>query len=155
MFLAYFVLGIVSLAVDFDAMDCACAEDSWVWLYVLLVIVIPTSMGVVMGFVKGAMAAADLEAKLGVDTAIFTSLPPPALYITFGILGIVLWANMTEECDSYYQDSHGLLLAIFHVQIIIMSIASIFGLGSCWAMTMVIIKQIWPPSDEESTTKSA
>jgi len=153
MFLAYFVLGVVSVAVDFDAMDCACAEDSWIWLYVLLVIVIPTSMGVVMGFIKGAMAAADLEAKLGFDTAIFTALPPPVLYITFGILGIVLWANMTEECGDFYSGSHGLLFVIFHIQVIIMSIASIFGLISCWAMTMVLIKQIWP-SEEESTTKS-
>jgi len=154
LFLAYFVLGVVSVAVDFEAMDCECAEDSWVWLYVLLVLVIPTSMGVVMGFVKGAMAAADLEAKLGFDTAIFTALPPPLLYITLGILGIVLWANMTEECDDFYSDSHGLLLGIFHIQVIIMAIASVFGLISCWAMTMVLIKQVWP-GEEDSSTKSA
>jgi hypothetical protein len=154
LFLAYFVLGVVSIAVDFDAMDCACAEDSWIWLYVLLVIVIPTSMGVVMGFIKGAMAAADLESKLGFDTAIFTALPPPVLYITLGILGIVLWANMTEECDTYYDTNHGLLVGIFHIQVIIMSIASIFGLISCWAMTMVLIKQIWPENSDASV-KSA
>ena len=33
-------------------MDAACAEESWVWLYVLLAIVIPTSLGFVMGLVK-------------------------------------------------------------------------------------------------------
>ena len=48
LFVAYFVLGVVSIVVDFEAMDCDCAEDSWIWLYALLVIVIPTSMGVVM-----------------------------------------------------------------------------------------------------------
>merc|ERR1719504_413570 len=101
-----------------------------------------------MGFIKGAMAAADLEAKLGFDTAIFTALPPPILYVTLGILGIVLWANMTELCDTYYETHHPLLLGIFHIQVIIMSIASVFGLLACWGMTMVVVKQIWPMGEE-------
>jgi len=155
LFLAYFVLGVVSVAIDFEAMDCACAEDSWIWLYALLVLVIPTSMGVVMGFVKGAMAAADLEAKLGFDTAIFTALPPPILYITLGILGIVLWANMTELCDTYYETHHPLLLGIFHIQVIIMSIASVFGLLACWGMTMVVVKQIWPMGEDTAETSKS
>jgi hypothetical protein len=64
------------------------------------------------------MAAADLEAKLGFDTAIFTALPPPVLYITLGVLGIVLWANMTEQCDDYYAKATPLLLGIFHIQVL-------------------------------------
>lgn len=70
LFLAYFVLGVVSIAVDFEAMDCACAEDSWIWLYALLVIVIPTSMGVVMGFIKGAMAAAGENSQMSALSSI-------------------------------------------------------------------------------------
>ena len=200
LFLGYFVLGVVSVAIDFEAMDCACAEDSWIWLYALLVLVIPTSMGVVMGFIKGAMAAADLEAKLGTpecndvltpflsmlhvsvsplhlscwrtsilarvvltcrtscagfDTAIFTALPPPILYVTLGILGIVLWANMTELCDTYYETHHPLLLGIFHIQVIIMSIASVFGLLACWGMTMVVVKQIWPMGEDTAETSKS
>lgn len=155
LFLGYFVLGVVSVAIDFEAMDCACAEDSWIWLYALLVLVIPTSMGVVMGFIKGAMAAADLEAKLGFDTAIFTALPPPILYVTLGILGIVLWANMTELCDTYYETHHPLLLGIFHIQVIIMSIASVFGLLACWGMTMVVVKQIWPMGEDTAETSKS
>ena len=52
LFVAYFVIGVVSLAVDAEAMDAECAEDSLVWLYVLLVIVIPTSMGFVLSLVE-------------------------------------------------------------------------------------------------------
>jgi len=50
LFVAYFVIGVVALAVDAEAMDAVtdggeeCAENSWIWLYSLLVIVIPTSM---------------------------------------------------------------------------------------------------------------
>ena len=39
--------------------------DSWVWLYVLLAVVIPTSLGFVMGVVKGALIAADLKERVG------------------------------------------------------------------------------------------
>ena len=52
LFVAYFVIGVVSLAVDAEAMDCPCAEESWIWLYVLLVIVIPTSLGFIIGLVQ-------------------------------------------------------------------------------------------------------
>jgi hypothetical protein len=45
MFVAYFTLGVVALIHDHEAMDCECAEDSWIWLYALLVVVIPTSLG--------------------------------------------------------------------------------------------------------------
>ena len=31
LFLAYFVLGVIAVCVDFEAMDCPCAEDSWIW----------------------------------------------------------------------------------------------------------------------------
>ena len=47
MFVAYFTLGVVALIHDNAAMDCECAEDSWIWLYALLVIVIPTSLGTI------------------------------------------------------------------------------------------------------------
>lgn len=52
LFVAYFVVGVVALAVDAEAMDCPCAEDSWMWLYSLLVIVIPTSLGFILSLVQ-------------------------------------------------------------------------------------------------------
>ena len=48
-FVAYMVIAIVALFVDWLAMDCECTADSWVWLYVLLALVIPTAFGFVMG----------------------------------------------------------------------------------------------------------
>jgi hypothetical protein len=31
-----------------EAMDCDCAEDSWTWLYAMLVILIPKPMGAIV-----------------------------------------------------------------------------------------------------------
>ena len=89
-FAAYFVLAIVALVLDFEAMDAACAADSWVWLYVLLVVVIPTSLGFVMGLVKTGLNMADLKGNFGWGVpAVFLSLPGPILYIVLGVLGWV------------------------------------------------------------------
>jgi len=38
-FAAYFVFAVLGLVFDFAALDAACAEESWVWLFVLLAIV--------------------------------------------------------------------------------------------------------------------
>jgi hypothetical protein len=140
LFVAYIVLAIVSIAVDFDAMDCPCAEDSWVWLYVLLAVVIPTSLGFVMGMVKTGLALADLKKNAGFEIPpMFLSLPGPILYIVLGVMGIVLWASMTEECDTFYTAEHSLLIVMFHIQVILLSIASVFGLITCFAQFSVFI----------------
>ena len=37
--------------------------------------------------------------------------------VVLGILGIVMWGGMTEECDDFYEANHGLLLGVFHIQV--------------------------------------
>jgi len=125
LFVAYFVVGVVALAVDAEAMDAECAADSWIWLYALLVIVIPTSLGFVLSLVEGGLKM--IPALEGVKYDVFLILPPPVLMVVLGILGIVLWSGMTDECDDFYGANHGLLLGVFHIQVIIMCIASVFG----------------------------
>ena len=49
---------------------CACAEKSWVWLYVLLVTAIPTGLGFVMGIVKTVLLAVNLK-KVCVCVCVF------------------------------------------------------------------------------------
>jgi hypothetical protein len=43
----------------------ACAQDSWVWLFVLLAIAIPTGLGFVMGLVKTGLNMANLKKRFG------------------------------------------------------------------------------------------
>merc|ERR1712127_793073 len=75
LFVVYFVIGVVALAVDAEAMDAPCAEDSWIWLYALLVIVIPTSIGFIIGLVQSGLQM--IEALKDVKYDIFLPLPPP------------------------------------------------------------------------------
>ena len=41
LFLAYFVLGVIAVCVDFEAMDCPCAEDSWIWYQCVVSLSLP------------------------------------------------------------------------------------------------------------------
>ena len=43
-FALYLVTAILAIVVDFGAAEDACAEKSWVWLYVLLAVAIPTGL---------------------------------------------------------------------------------------------------------------
>jgi len=70
-----------------------------------------------------------------------------------GILGIVLWGGMTEECDDFYEANHGLLLGVFHIQVIIMCVASVFGLITLFTTISMLITDLMNPKDE--TVKSA
>merc|ERR1712127_1033315 len=71
LFVVYFVIGVVALAVDAEAMDAPCAEDSWIWLYALLVIVIPTSIGVIIMCVASVFGCITL---FGMGAALYADL---------------------------------------------------------------------------------
>eukprot|EP00802_Teleaulax_amphioxeia_P003187 Tamp_03190.p1 GENE.Tamp_03190~~Tamp_03190.p1 ORF type:complete len:519 (-),score=155.49 Tamp_03190:2303-3757(-) len=149
-FCCYLALAIVSLVLDFQAMDAACAADSWVWLYVLLAVVIPTSLGFVMGVVKAALIAADLKERFGWEVpSVFLTLPGPILYITLGVLGIVLWATMDASCSDWYEANTGLLFLVFKIQVILLVIASIFGVITCVAQASVLIAELSGSQDED------
>jgi len=150
-FVGYLVVAIVALCLDWEAMGCDCAEDSWIWLYVLLALAIPTTFGFIMGLVKAGLALADLKNNVGWEIPdVFLALPGPVIYITLGILGIILWASMDAECDSEYSEHYGMLFVIFKIQVIMMGIASIFGLLTCIAQASVLIAQISGGSSEEA-----
>jgi len=155
LFVVYFVIGVVSLAVDAEAMDAPCAEDSWIWLYVLLVIVIPTSIGFIIGLVQSGLQM--IEALKDVKYDIFLALPSPLLMVVLGILGIVLWGGMSDECDAFYDENHGLLLYVFRLQVIIMCVASVFGSITLFGMGAALYADLTKKSDYESPgeTKSA
>jgi hypothetical protein len=155
LFVAYFVIGVVSLAVDAEAMDAPCAEDSWIWLYVLLVIVIPTSIGFIIGLVQSGLQM--IEALKDVKYDIFLALPSPLLMVVLGILGIVLWGGMSDECDAFYSENHGLLLGVFRLQVLIMCIASVFGCITLFGMGAALYADLTKKGDYESPgeTKSA
>jgi hypothetical protein len=138
-FVAYIVVAIVALCLDWEAIDCDCAADSWVWLYVLLVVVIPTSYGFIMGLVRAGLQLADLKTKFGWEVPdVFLTLPAPVIYITLGILGIILWSTMSEDCALTYSETNGMLFVIFKIQVIMMGVASIFGLMTVIAQITVL-----------------
>ena len=149
LFTGYFVLAVTSIILDFEAMDAPCAQESWVWLYVLLALVIPTSLGFVMGVVKAALLAADLKTRVGWEVpSVALALPGPVLYIVLGILGIVLWATMSDDCAGYYANTTGLLFISFKIQVILLSIAAIFGIITCVAQGSVLVAQLTGDEDK-------
>jgi len=148
-FIAYVTLGILALVLDRGAMWDSCAEDYWIWMYVLLVLAIPTALGLVMGIVKTALNAANPKQTVGFEIpAVFLALPGPALYIVLGVLGIVIWATMDDECVDWYEDNAMFLLTIFRIQVILIGVAAIIGLLTVVVQAVVLITQLSMGKDE-------
>ena len=62
----------------------------------------------------------------------------------------VLWLSMADSCVSYYESSVLLLFVIFRIQVIIMIIASVFGLITCVAQASVLIAQLSAGKEEDA-----
>eukprot|EP00293_Proteomonas_sulcata_P015737 CAMPEP_0184289820 /NCGR_PEP_ID=MMETSP1049-20130417/2190_1 /TAXON_ID=77928 /ORGANISM="Proteomonas sulcata, Strain CCMP704" /LENGTH=229 /DNA_ID=CAMNT_0026596759 /DNA_START=11 /DNA_END=700 /DNA_ORIENTATION=- len=150
-FFAYLIYGVVVLCLDSGAIDCPCAEDSWIWLFALLVLTVPTFFGSIMGCVKAGLKAASLEDKV---PDVLISLPSPLIMVTLGVLGIILWAGMEESCDSFYSESHAQLLVLFRIQVILMGVASIFGFITLWAQAVAAFNKYSPIGDKPEEGKA-
>ena len=135
-FVGYLVTAIYSLIANVGALSDACANESWVWLFVLLAVAIPSGLGLILGLVKTGLRMASVK----VPSPLF-SFPGPICYITFFVLSILLWAYMSPACDAVYSKQYSLLYLIFKVQIFIFGIASIFGALTTFAQTMALIQQ--------------
>mmetsp|Transcript_33632 Transcript_33632/g.79381 ORF Transcript_33632/g.79381 Transcript_33632/m.79381 type:complete len:240 (-) Transcript_33632:184-903(-) len=149
-FTGYFVWAIVVLCLDSGAMDCDCAEDSWIWLYGLLALVIPTALGTIMGCIKAGLQLAKVDDKV---PPVFISLPPPVTMITLAILGIILWADMEDTCSDFYSDNHMQLLVLFRIQVILLGIAAVFGFITVFAQAMVLVQQYVPIGDKSDNSE--
>lgn len=111
-FVAYFVVALVALVLDADAMDTVCATDTWIWLYVQLVI--PTTVGFIVGLLQATsrMATQDEAALRMVD--IFLAFPSPVTMVVLGVIGLALWGGMEDACADFYGEIFGLLLVVLY-----------------------------------------
>ena len=147
-------MAIVALVSDFGASGDSCAAESWVWLFVLLAIAIPTGLGFVMGLVKTGLNMANLKKHFGWEVPpMLLSFPGPILYVVLGILGILMWAQMTDGCASTYSSTYGLLFVIFKIQVIMFGVAAIFGAITTFSQTVVFINSLNPEDPDLTALK--
>lgn len=122
-FVGYLVVAIFALVSDFEAASDACAHESWVWLFSLLAVAIPSGLGLVMGIVKATLKLANLRARFGWEVPpALLSFAAPCSYIALGTLGILLWVNMSASCAASYAASYALLFVIFKIQVIMLGL---------------------------------
>mmetsp|Transcript_28049 Transcript_28049/g.56841 ORF Transcript_28049/g.56841 Transcript_28049/m.56841 type:complete len:208 (-) Transcript_28049:52-675(-) len=132
--LGYFVWGIVALCLDSGAISCDCADHYWIWLYALLVIVIPTSMGAILGCVRAGLMASKLDEQL---PSIAMSLPTPLVLFFFALQGFIIWHDMPSDCEDFYGENHMQLLVLFRIQVFLMCIGFFVGVFTLFAQVSV------------------
>jgi len=131
-FVGYFVVALVALVLDADAMDAQCAAQSWVWLYVLLVLVVPTIVGFVMGLVESTSRMITSDAPVLRVLNMLLAIPSPLVMVVLGVIGLALWGGMEDECADFYWANFGMVsqdkLLVFYVQVCLMCFSALFGL---------------------------
>jgi len=145
-FVGYFVTALVALVLDAKAMDDECAEETYVWLYVFVVLLLPTVLGVIVGLIQGGLNTAfpnkeDAKALLQISDFVL-AIPSPLLNVGLGVLGLVLWGGMEEACAGFYWDEYAMLLVIFYIQIGLTCIGGLFGLITVVAMLIGIVNRV-------------
>ena len=83
----------------------------------MAVIIIP-----ILSFLVGIIRSAYAESKL-----LFNALGQISGVFSFvmGIWGVLLWTNLTNECDVFYETSYSSLLLIFKVYVVVLIIGFI------------------------------
>ena len=123
-FVAYVTVAIIALVLDSKAIADVCADDYWIWVYVLLALALPLSLGLLTGLLKTVLNAADLKKNVGCEIpAVFLALPAPIVYIVLGVLGILIWATMDDECTDWYSQNTLMLLIVFRIQVILVCVS--------------------------------
>jgi len=145
-FVGYVVTALVALVLDARAMDCACAQESYLWLYVLMVLVVPTLLGLVVALIQGALqiafpfkdtdAAHDRIRRVG---DMLLAIPAPLLNLALGVLGLLLLFGMEDDCAEFYWVHFGMLLVVFYIQVALTLIGGLFGLLTLVAMVIGLV----------------
>jgi len=96
-----------TIAVSGAAYTAVCAEDSNIWVFCLLFIIVMPLVGCLVGVVTQL-------ANLGV----VMRMVPSVMNFIIAVWGILLWVNMTKDCDHYYEREYPSLLLLFHISVV-------------------------------------
>ena len=141
-FVVYFVVALVALVLDAEAMDAQCAAQSWVWLYVLLVLVVPTIVGFVMGLVESTSRMVTSDAPVLRVLDMLLAIPSPLVMVVLGVIGLALWGGMEDECADFYWANFGMVLLVFYVQVCLMCFSALFGLLALCGMGIGLVNSV-------------
>jgi hypothetical protein len=96
-----------TIAVSGAAYTAVCAADSNIWVFCLLIIIVMPLVGCLVSIVTQL-------ANLGVVVRIV----PSVVNFIIAVWGILLWVNMTKDCNEYYTREYPSLLLLFHISVV-------------------------------------
>jgi hypothetical protein len=104
---AVLIWAVFTIAVSSPAYSAACAADSNIWVFCLLFIIIMPLVGCLVGVVVQL-------ANLGV----VMKMIPSVMNFIIAVWGILLWANLSDDCEKYYTREYPSLLLLFKISVI-------------------------------------
>jgi hypothetical protein len=107
------IWAVVTIFNSSAAGESACAGDSNIWTFCLVAVIIMPIVGCVI----------NMFARLAESAGIIAQTVPSVINLVIAVWGVLLWANMTEECMSFYDNDFNSLLLLFKINVILLSIS--------------------------------
>jgi cytochrome b subunit of formate dehydrogenase len=115
---ADFISSIVVIFLSFSAFRVPCAEDSSIWLYSLVSLILAPAFVISLAFILQDRKSA----------AICLFLAPSLIMLFMAVWGVVLWADLPSECDHYYSETYWALFLVFKINVVLLAIALVISL---------------------------
>jgi hypothetical protein len=106
------IWSIVVVITTSSAYSVPCASDSNIWLYSLVAVIIAPVVGSVVSAINSAFK----------ETAGYLQVIPLSMTLFMAVWGVLLWANMSERCNAFYDEAYWALYLVFKINVILLII---------------------------------
>merc|ERR1712216_480516 len=111
--IAYFIWAVVTIFDTADAYAVPCAEDSNIWVFSMAFVIVAPVLGCCVSIIQAILRSVDNNAMF------FMQFIPGCITLVLSVWGVLLWANMTEQCHHFYEAEYPNLLLLFKISVIL------------------------------------
>mmetsp|Transcript_52199 Transcript_52199/g.130030 ORF Transcript_52199/g.130030 Transcript_52199/m.130030 type:complete len:199 (+) Transcript_52199:128-724(+) len=113
--LAYVIWAVMTIMDTAGAAHTPCADDSNIWMFCLVAVIVMPVAGCVI----------NLLSRMADSVGIVIQMIPSVVNLVIAVWGMLLWANMTDECMSFYDNDYGNLVLLFKINVVLLAVSAI------------------------------
>lgn len=113
--IAYIVWAVITIFDATGAASTPCAEDSNIWMFCMVAVIVLPLAGALINILSAFATSA----------GVVIQMIPSVVNLVISVWGMLMWANMTDECMSMYNNDYSHLLLLFKINVIIMAISAV------------------------------
>jgi hypothetical protein len=122
------IWSIVVVCTSSSAYSVSCAEDSNIWLYSLVAVIVMPIVGAIVSAINSILK----------EFASFLQVIPASMTLFMAVWGVLLWANLSSTCNAYYEEAYWALFLVFKINVVLLVIGFVFTLMALCAILVAL-----------------